>query len=110
MLLIKLTWPTKFINFYIYIQKFVLEKGLLRHASEFARCGKSARRGGNVNSKLLEDNRPSLQGSREYPKLRIIIWDHGRLGDKAKVVGVNYTLRLSTVMWMKKVGYMLEHL
>ncbi|MDO8686715.1 MAG: hypothetical protein Q7K11_00700, partial [Candidatus Berkelbacteria bacterium] len=49
-----------------------------------------------------EDNRPSLQGSREYPKTRIIIWGHGRLGDKAKVVGVNYTLRPGEAILQEK--------
>jgi len=30
---------------------------------------------GNVNSEITEDNCPSTQGSREYPKTRIIYGD-----------------------------------
>lgn len=35
---------------------------------------------GNVNSKFIEDNRPSTQGSREY--LKSASADQGKLGDR----------------------------
>jgi len=36
---------------------------------------------GNVNSKFLEDNCPSSQGSRGYPKVHVS-WHYGRFDDQ----------------------------
>jgi hypothetical protein len=46
-----------------------MDEGIARNIIYRARRMREIRRyDGEVNSKFLEDNRPSMQGSREYPK------------------------------------------